>query len=102
MYCYKCSWLTVAEQSILDETPVFALCFLQATCVVFVVVYVCVCLLLAVHVLLVCVREESSDESEDEMEVEGAAPTPSTSRGAKHDIIIKQEVRNVFSRITVS
>jgi len=61
---------------------------------------ICVCLLLAVHVLLACVREESSDESEDEMEVEGAAPTPSTSRGAKHDIIIKQEVRNVFSSIT--
>ena len=37
------------------------------------------------------IEDESSDESETEMEVEGAGPYSSTS-GAKHDLMLKQEV----------
>ena len=36
-------------------------------------------------------EDESSDESETEMETEGAGPYSSTS-GAKHDLMLKQEV----------
>ena len=39
------------------------------------------------------IEDESSDESETEMEVEGAGPYSSTS-GAKHDLMLKQEVFN--------
>ena len=41
-------------------------------------------------------EDESSDESEAEMEVDGAAPYSTTS-GAKHDLMLKQEVRNLKS-----
>ena len=42
------------------------------------------------------IEDESSDESETEMEVEGAGPYSSTS-GAKHDLMLKQEVSNPYT-----